>query len=97
MRGGARPGQAPPCDNRNHYRANAPVGHCPKCGGVVNGALQARSCREDEHATARRRQRGNHDDLREDPHAGTPVTRTDFIRPYPCRTLAVLVRAAPRS
>jgi hypothetical protein len=56
MRGGARPGQAPPCDNRNHYRANAPVSHCPKCGGVVNGALQARSCREDEHATARRRQ-----------------------------------------
>jgi hypothetical protein len=42
------------CDNVNHHRANAPVGHCPQCGGVVNGAIRARSCSEDEHVTARR-------------------------------------------
>ena len=45
-----------PCENMNHRRANAPVGHCPECGGVVNGSLPARSCSEAEHAAARRRQ-----------------------------------------
>jgi len=44
------------CDNMNHRRADAPVGHCPQCGGVVNAALRKTSCSEAEHAAARRRQ-----------------------------------------
>jgi ribosomal protein L37AE/L43A len=44
------------CDNMNHRRANAPVGHCPKCGGVVNDSVRTQSCSEVEHAAARRRQ-----------------------------------------
>jgi hypothetical protein len=38
----------------NHRRANAPVGHCPQCGGVVNSHIQARMCSESHHAAARR-------------------------------------------
>jgi hypothetical protein len=45
-----------PCDNMNHRRPDAPVGHCPQCGGVVNAAIQTRSCSEDTHAAARRQQ-----------------------------------------
>jgi len=45
-----------PCENMNHRRPNAPVGHCPECGGVVNASIRARSCTEAEHAAARRRQ-----------------------------------------
>ena len=44
------------CDNMNHRRPNAPVGHCPQCGGVVNEAIRAQRCSEIEHAAARRRQ-----------------------------------------
>ncbi len=47
--------QPSPCDNLNHRRANAPVGHCPQCGGVVNAGVRARSCSEAEHVAARRR------------------------------------------
>jgi ribosomal protein L34E len=42
------------CDNMNHRRANAPVAHCPQCGGVVNGALPKAKCDDKEHALARR-------------------------------------------
>jgi hypothetical protein len=47
---------ANPCDNMNHRRANAPVGHCPQCGGVVNAAARSLRCDESKHAAARRRQ-----------------------------------------
>jgi len=40
----------------NHRRRDAPVGHCPECGGVVNAAVAARACDETKHAAARRRQ-----------------------------------------
>ena len=49
-------GKPSACDNMNHRRANAPVGHCPKCGGVVNDAIRAQSCSEAQHAAARRSQ-----------------------------------------
>lgn len=42
------------CDNMNHRRANAPVGHCPQCGGVVNENIRAQPCDEAQHAAARR-------------------------------------------
>jgi hypothetical protein len=45
-----------PCENMNHRRADAPVGHCPQCGGVVNGRIRARPCNEPQHAAARRQQ-----------------------------------------
>lgn len=45
-----------PCENMNHRRANAPVGHCPQCGGVVNESIRAAPCSETDHAAARRRQ-----------------------------------------
>lgn len=45
-----------PCDNMNHRRPNAPVGHCPECGGVVNARITAAPCTEEKHAAARRRQ-----------------------------------------
>jgi hypothetical protein len=48
--------KADPCENMNHRRADAPVGHCPQCGGVVNASIRAPSCSESEHAAARRRQ-----------------------------------------
>jgi hypothetical protein len=38
----------------NHRRTDAPVGHCPKCGGVVNERKRTRSCSEMRHAAARR-------------------------------------------
>lgn len=48
---------ADPCDNMNHRRSDAPVGHCPECGGVVNArAATAVGCDESKHAAARRRQ-----------------------------------------
>ena len=49
-------GRAAPCDNMNHRRRDAPVGHCPKCGGIVNTRIAARTCSESQHAVARRRQ-----------------------------------------
>jgi hypothetical protein len=44
------------CENMNHRRSDAPVGHCPQCGGVVNALVAVRSCSETKHAAARRRQ-----------------------------------------
>jgi hypothetical protein len=46
--------QPNPCDNMNHRRANAPVGHCPQCGGVVNDRIRVAPCSEPRHAAARR-------------------------------------------
>ena len=43
------------CDNLNHRRANAPVRHCPACGGVVNEGVDVRQCSDAHHAAARRR------------------------------------------
>jgi hypothetical protein len=40
----------------NHRRLDAPVGHCPECGAVVNAQVGYKSCSEDKHAAARRRQ-----------------------------------------
>jgi hypothetical protein len=48
--------QSSPCENMNHRRSNAPVSHCPQCGGVVNPKLPASHCSEMKHATARRQQ-----------------------------------------
>jgi ribosomal protein S27AE len=45
-----------PCDNMNHRRRDAPVSHCPECGGVVNAQIAAKGCSESKHAAARRRQ-----------------------------------------
>jgi hypothetical protein len=45
-----------PCDNMNHRRRDAPVGHCPECGGVVNPLVRNAGCDESKHAVARRRQ-----------------------------------------
>jgi predicted RNA-binding Zn-ribbon protein involved in translation (DUF1610 family) len=42
------------CDNMNHRRANAPVSHCPQCGGVVNKLVAIKQCSEAHHAAARR-------------------------------------------
>lgn len=44
------------CENMNHRRRDAPVGHCPQCGNVVNAQIASMSCGEDKHAVARRRQ-----------------------------------------
>jgi hypothetical protein len=44
------------CDNMNHRRANAPVGHCPQCGEPVNPNAAHDGCDDDKHASARRRQ-----------------------------------------
>jgi primosomal protein N' len=45
------------CENMNHRRGNAPVGHCPECGGVVNAVLAANHCDGSRHAVARRQGR----------------------------------------
>ena len=44
------------CENMNHRRRDAPVSHCPQCGGVVNAHAAPRACSENKHAAARRRQ-----------------------------------------
>jgi rRNA maturation protein Nop10 len=49
-------GQPNPCMNMNHRRSDAPVSHCPQCGGVVNSGITPRHCTEEAHATARRQQ-----------------------------------------
>lgn len=46
--------QSSGCDNLNHRRTNAPVRHCPGCGGVVNDRVTARRCSEAQHAEVRR-------------------------------------------
>ena len=48
--------QPNPCENMNHRRENAPVGHCPQCGGIVNPDIPVAACSEAEHALARRQQ-----------------------------------------
>ena len=47
--------QPNPCDNTNHRRTNAPIAHCPQCGGVVNGAISGRDCSDADHTAERRR------------------------------------------
>ena len=47
-------GRPNPCENLNHRRTNAPVRHCPGCGGVVNEQVRARQCSETQHAAERR-------------------------------------------
>jgi hypothetical protein len=44
------------CDNMNHLRPNAPVVHCPDCGGVVNRNARGKQCDEAKHAASRRQQ-----------------------------------------
>lgn len=45
------------CENMNHKRRDAPVSHCPQCGGMVNANLATNTaCPEKVHADARRRQ-----------------------------------------
>jgi hypothetical protein len=48
--------RAEPCENMNHRRRDAPVSHCPQCGGLVNGQIAAGPCSESKHSAARRRQ-----------------------------------------
>ena len=43
-----------PCENLNHRRTEAPVRHCPACGGIVNERLGAQQCSEAHHAAERR-------------------------------------------
>jgi predicted nucleic acid-binding Zn ribbon protein len=45
-----------PCSNMNHRRSNAPVGHCPQCGGVVNASVRTDGCEEALHISQRRHQ-----------------------------------------
>ncbi len=47
--------RAIPCPNFNHSRMNVPVRHCPSCGEVVNESIASEQCREEEHASQRRR------------------------------------------
>ena len=42
------------CENLNHRRANAPVGHCPQCGTVVNERMRSAGCDDAQHLAARR-------------------------------------------
>lgn len=44
------------CDNINHRRTIAPIGHCPECGIVVNAHHHASGCSESEHNASRRTQ-----------------------------------------
>jgi hypothetical protein len=41
----------------NHRRRDAPVSHCPECGGMVNADLPATQCDSSKHAMARRQGR----------------------------------------
>jgi hypothetical protein len=47
-------GRSDRCDNLNHRRTNAPVGHCPQCGSVVNERFAGQQCSPAHHAAARR-------------------------------------------
>ena len=44
------------CPNLNHRRSDAPVAHCPQCGGMVNPQHHVVRCSEDQHSAARRQQ-----------------------------------------
>jgi len=48
--------RTPSCRNLNHARPNAPIGHCPDCGRVVNVDRVLTGCSAEKHAAARRRQ-----------------------------------------
>jgi hypothetical protein len=58
-----------PCRNLNHRRSDAPVRHCPDCGGVVNQHFHTSRCSDIEHDTARRRR------LAFCVHCGSPLIR----------------------
>jgi hypothetical protein len=45
------------CENMNHRRRDAPVSHCPECGGVVNAGLAPKQCDGSKHAVARQQGR----------------------------------------
>jgi hypothetical protein len=45
-----------PCTNLNHRRSDAPVGHCPQCGDVVNERFHVAMCSDAQHDSARRQQ-----------------------------------------
>ena len=45
------------CENMNHRRRDAPVAHCPECGGVVNAHLAPTECDDAKHAVKRRQGR----------------------------------------
>jgi hypothetical protein len=42
------------CSNLNHRRSDAPVGHCPDCGEVVNDRFHTSRCSAEEHDRSRR-------------------------------------------
>ena len=46
--------QGPPCENLNHRRSDAPIGHCPQCGDVLNPRIRRSGCSDAVHAIARR-------------------------------------------
>jgi hypothetical protein len=50
------PRRATTCPNLNHRRSDAPVGHCPQCGDLVNPQYHVVGCQEERHAAARRQQ-----------------------------------------
>jgi hypothetical protein len=54
MQRATRPWQQ--CDNLNHLRPNAPIRHCPQCGGTVNAARPASRCEVATHASRRKQQ-----------------------------------------
>ncbi len=41
------------CRNMNHRRSDAPVRHCPNCGGTVNMNIPAKKCNDNEYAESR--------------------------------------------
>lgn len=45
------------CTNMNHRRRDAPVSHCPECGGVVNAQVRPMDCADAKHAVSRRQGR----------------------------------------
>jgi len=45
------------CANMNHRRRDAPVSHCPECGGVVNAQIAVMHCGDAKHAVSRRQGR----------------------------------------
>jgi hypothetical protein len=45
------------CESMHHRRRDAPVSHCPQCGGVVNAGLAPTQCDGSKHAVARRQGR----------------------------------------
>ena len=52
--GGIPAMKSPTCPNVNHRRANAPVWHCPNCGGAGNGEGPTKNFHKDNHAKQRR-------------------------------------------